>query len=393
MTGINITVTPAEVEGAVEKRYSAGARAVQAALCCPVDYDPRYLAVIPPEVLDRDYGCGDPSAYLRSGETVLDLGSGGGKICFIAGQVVGAAGQVIGVDVNDEMLALARGAAPAVAERLGYANVEFRRGRIQDLALDLDAVDAWLPANPVTDVASLGTCEAEQQRLRARAPLVADGSVDAVVSNCVLNLVATEHKTAMFEEIFRVLRRGGRAIISDIVSAVDVPEHLRADPQLWSGCISGAFQEEAFLAAFERAGFYGVHLVKRDSAPWQVVEGVEFRSVTVVAYKGKQGECRDHGQAVIYSGPFASVRDDDEHVFSRGVPTAVCAKSFEIYAREPYAGAFHLLSPADPVDPQTAPLFDCAPPAASTAAGPAPAARRAVSGMPTSSCDPATGCC
>lgn len=390
MTG---TVTAAEVESAVGRRYSAGAHAVEAALCCPVDYDPRHLAVIPPNVLERDYGCGDPSAYLGVGETVLDLGSGGGKICFIACQVVGANGRVIGVDVNDDMLALARGAAPTVAERIGYANVEFRRGRIQDLALDLDALDAWLAEHPVTDVASLAACDAEQQRLRAQAPLVADGSVDVVVSNCVLNLVATEHKTAMFDEIFRVLRRGGRAAVSDIVSAVDVPEHLRADPALWSGCVSGALQEEAFLTAFERAGFHGVHLVERDSAPWQVVEGIEFRSVTVLAYKGKQGECRDHGQAVIYAGPFRSVLDDDEHVFERGVPTAVCAKSFEIYSREPYAGAFHLLEPAEPVDPATAPLFDCTPPAVPTSAGPAPAARRDVSGMATSERDPASGCC
>lgn len=390
MTGTVPAVTPSAVEAAVGMRYSAGAQAVEAALCCPVDYDPRYLEVIPAEVLDRDYGCGDPSAYLAPGETVLDLGSGGGKICFIAAQVVGASGHVIGVDVNDDMLALARGAAPVVSDRVGYTNVEFRRGRIQDLALDLDAVDAWLKDNPVSDVASLGACEAEQQRLRVEAPLVAGGSVDAVVSNCVLNLVATEHKTAMFDEIFRVLRRGGRAIISDIVSAVDVPEHLRADPELWSGCISGAFQEEAFLAAFERAGFYGVHLVKRDSAPWQVVEGIEFRSVTVVAYKGKQGECRDHGQAVIYTGPFRSVLDDDEHVFERGVPTAVCAKSFEIYGREPYAGAFHMLEPAEPVDPATAPLFDCAPP--TTLAPPGPATRRDASGM-TTTAQASTPCC
>lgn len=390
MTGTVPAVTPSAVEAAVGMRYSAGAQAVEAALCCPVDYDPRYLEVIPAEVLDRDYGCGDPSAYLAPGETVLDLGSGGGKICFIAAQVVGASGHVIGVDVNDDMLALARGAAPVVSDRVGYTNVEFRRGRIQDLALDLDAVDAWLKDNPVSDVASLGACEAEQQRLRVEAPLVAGGSVDAVVSNCVLNLVATEHKTAMFDEIFRVLRRGGRAIISDIVSAVDVPEHLRADPELWSGCISGAFQEEAFLAAFERAGFYGVHLVKRDSAPWQVVEGIEFRSVTVVAYKGKQGECRDHGQAVIYTGPFRSVLDDDEHVFERGVPTAVCAKSFEIYGREPYAGAFHMLEPAEPVDPATAPLFDCAPP--TTFTPPGPATRRDASGM-TTTAQPSTPCC
>lgn len=386
-------LTTNDLESAVSRRYSAGAQEVQPALCCPVDYDPRFLEAIPPTVLERDYGCGDPSRYLSAGETVLDLGCGGGKICFIASQVVGPAGRVIGVDLNDDMLALARDAAPVVAGRVGYRNVEFRKGRIQDLALDLDALAGWIAEHPVTDLAALAALEAEQRRLRTEAPLVADSSVDAVVSNCVLNLVATEHKTALFDEIFRVLRRGGRAIISDIVSAVEVPAHLRADPELWSGCISGAFQEEAFLAAFERAGCYGVHLVRRDSAPWQVVEGIEFRSVTVIAYKGKQGACRDHGQAVIYAGPFKAVLDDDEHVFLRGVPTAVCAKSFEIYSREPYAGNFQLLEPAEPVDPATAPPFDCAPPATLTAAGPALVARRDVSGMTTTGCAPATGCC
>ena len=386
--------SPTDVEIAVAQRYSAGAQEVQPALCCPVDYDQHFLAAIPEEILERDYGCGDPSRYLVEGDTVLDLGCGAGKICFIASQVVGAAGRVIGVDLNDDMLALARGAAPVVAQRIGHRNVEFRKGRIQDLAVDLDALDGWLASHPVTDVSTLATLEAEQRRLRAEQPLVADGSVDAVVSNCVLNLVATEHKEQLFAETFRVLRRGGRAVISDIVSAVEVPDHLRADPELWSGCISGAYQEEAFLAAFERAGFYGVHLVKRDSTPWRVVDGIEFRSVTVIAYKGKQGECRDHGQAVIYCGPFKAVLDDDEHVFPRGVPTAVCAKSFEIYSRQPYAGAFQLLEPAVAVGPATAPLFDCAPQTAPpTPTEPASVVRRAVSGLTTAGGNATTGCC
>lgn len=385
--------TPSEVEQVVGQRYSAGAHEVQPALCCPVDYDPALLAAIPAEVLERDYGCGDPSRYLVAGETVLDLGCGGGKICFIASQVVGPTGRVIGVDVNDDMLALARGAAPAVAQRVGYGNVEFRKGRIQDLGLDLEALGGWLATHPVTDVESLAGLEAEQQRLRTEQPLVAADSVDVVVSNCVLNLVAPEHKQRLFSEIFRVLRRGGRAVISDIVSAAEVPEHLRADPELWSGCVAGAFQEEAFLAAFEQAGFYGIQLVKRDSAAWQVVEGIEFRSVTVVAYKGKQGECRDHGQAVIYPGPFRAVLDDDEHLFLRGVPTAVCAKNFAIYAREPYAGRFQLLEPVEPVDPATAPPYDCAPPATVTTAGPAAMARREISGLTSPGCPPASSCC
>ena len=380
--------TTVDVEVAVAERYSAGAQAVEAALCCPVDYDPRFLTVIPQEVLDRDYGCGDPSSHLGEGETVLDLGSGGGKIAFIASQVVGATGRVIGVDVNDEMLALAEGAKGQVADAIGYGNVEFRKGRIQDMRLDVTAAEAFLAANPVTDLATLQAFEAETARQRTQAPLVPDASVDAVVSNCVLNLVATELKGELFAEIFRVLRKGGRAIISDIVSDVEVPERLRADPELWSGCISGAFQEEAFLQAFEDAGFYGVTLDKRDSAPWQVVEGIEFRSVTVVAYKGKQGPCFDHGQAVVLKGPWKSVLDDDAHVYERGVPTAVCAKTFAILSGAPYAGMFELLEPAEAVDPETAPLFACAPAAPQptgvlAAPGPVPPARRLVAGMST----------
>ncbi len=93
---------------------------------------------------------------------------------------------------------------------------------------------------------------------------------------------------------------------------------------LWSGCVSEAFQEEAFLAAFEQAGFYGIHLVKRDSAPWRVVE-VEFRAVTVVAYKGKQGQCRDHGYAVIYPGPARPARTRPART-RRGFPVTRCEK-------------------------------------------------------------------
>jgi SAM-dependent methyltransferase len=141
-------------ESAVRARYAAGAQASEAKLCCPVDYNPEFLKVIPQEVIERDYGCGDPSKYLRAGETVLDLGSGTGKICFIAAQVVGPQGKVIGVDMTDEMLDVARTNAPVVAERIGYSNVEFRKGRIQDLALDLERLDAELKARPISDVAS-----------------------------------------------------------------------------------------------------------------------------------------------------------------------------------------------------------------------------------------------
>src|SRR5919198_1935438 len=116
-------------ETVVRQRYAAGAKERADKLCCPVDYESEYLKAIPREVIDRDYGCGDPTRYLREGEVVVDLGSGTGKICFIAAQIVGPKGKVIGIDMTDEMLAMARRNARIVAERIGYANVDFRKGR------------------------------------------------------------------------------------------------------------------------------------------------------------------------------------------------------------------------------------------------------------------------
>jgi SAM-dependent methyltransferase len=107
------------VEAAVREAYAVGADHRVEELCCPVDYDLRYLEAIPGEVVERDYGCGDPSRYLREGETVLDLGSGAGKICFIASQIVGPEGRVIGVDMTPEMLDVARRNLPEVASRIG----------------------------------------------------------------------------------------------------------------------------------------------------------------------------------------------------------------------------------------------------------------------------------
>ena len=239
------------VEEAVGARYSDAAQQFEPQLCCAVNYDASYLKAIPAEIIERDYGCGNPAEWVRAGETVLDLGSGGGKICYIAAQIVGASGRVIGVDINDEMLALAEKYKAQIGDELGFYNVEFRRGQIQDLK-----------------------------------PIIESDSVDVVLSNCVLNLVATEQKRQLFAEMFRVVKDGGRAVISDIVSDVEVPETMRDDANLWSGCISGAYQEQAFVEAFEEAGFSDVEIVKRDETPWQTVNGIAFRSVTVQAYKG-----------------------------------------------------------------------------------------------------------
>src|SRR5438067_6118623 len=216
-------------ESAVKERYAAAAKAPEPTLCCAVDFQRQYLENIPDEVIAKDYGCGDPSRYLRPGETVLDLGSGAGKICFIAAQIVGPAGKVIGVDMTDEMLEVASRNAPIVAERLGYANVEFHKGRIQDLALDLELLERQLKSNPITDAASFLAADELAEELRIKHPLIASDSIDVVVSNCVLNLVEPKSKRQLFEEIFRVLKKGGHAVICDVVSDEEVPEEMQND--------------------------------------------------------------------------------------------------------------------------------------------------------------------
>jgi SAM-dependent methyltransferase len=352
-------IGPSDPEQAVRERYAAAAKAREAALCCPVDYDPERLQVIPDEVLERDYGCGDPSRYVREGDTVLDLGSGGGKICFIAQQVVGPKGRVIGIDMNGEMLALARAAEPVVSERLGFANVDFLRGQIQDLALDVDRLDRWLADHPVKSSDDLAALDAARERLRRQQPLIADESVDIVVSNCVLNLVREEDKSQLVREIFRVLKRGGRIAISDIVSDEQVPEALKADPELWSGCISGAFHELELLRELEAAGFHGIAIDKWEPEPFAVVDGIEFRSLTVTACKGKQGPCYEANQAVVYAGPWRRVEDDDGHVLERGVRSAVCAKTFDILTGAPYAGQTIGIEPRLAIPEEDRKGFDC----------------------------------
>jgi SAM-dependent methyltransferase len=288
---------------------------------------------------------------------VLDLGSGGGKICYILSQKVGPGGSVVGVDMNDDMLALAEKHREAIAGRIGWSNVEFKKGRIQDLKTDPRAIERRLAERPVTDAASLAEFEEFRARRRAERPLIADAGVDVIVSNCVLNLVRPEDKDAMFGEMHRVLKRGGRAVISDIVADEDIPEDLRNDSDLWSGCISGAYREDLFLKAFERAGFHGVEILKWDAEPWQTVQGIEFRSITVAAYKGKQGPCFEKNQAVVYKGPFSAAIDDDGHRYPRGERVAVCEKTFELLRRGPYADRMIFIEPR--VAAEEGVEFDC----------------------------------
>lgn len=337
-----------DVKTSVLERYSEGAQERQESLCCPVDYDTSLLKLLPQEIIDKDYGCGDPSRYVEEGDVVLDLGSGGGKICYMAAQLVGAGGRVIGVDMNDDMLDLARRHLPDMTDKLGGAAVEFRKGHIQDLSLSLDAVETYIKRNPIETLEELEEFEAWKRRERRENPMVESGSVSLVVSNCVLNLVANEDRQQMIAEIFRVLKPGGRVAISDIVSDEAVPEHLQNDPHLWSGCISGAFEEKAFIQAFLDAGFIGVSYDKWDGEPWQVVEGIEFRSVTLTAYKPVDTAALDAGQAVIYKGPFREVYDDYGRVYRRGDRVAVSARFFENLTLGAYKDHFIGVQPQTP---------------------------------------------
>ncbi|MBF0136739.1 MAG: methyltransferase domain-containing protein [Magnetococcales bacterium] len=334
------------MEPHVRQRYSQGAQEVVPALCCPVEYDANLLALLPREIIERDYGCGDPSRYVQSGDTVLDLGSGTGKICYLAAQLVGPTGRVIGIDMNDDMLALARKYQPEMARKLGGDRVSFHKGRIQDLALDLEALGVWLAAHPVTDLTSLDAFEQKQHEMRRDSPMIPDASVDLVVSNCVLNLVDDAQKTSLIQEIYRVLKPGGRAAISDIVADAPVPQSLKQIPELWSGCISGAFEEYEFVKTFRDAGFTGMAFDKWDGKPWQIVGGIEFRSVTLTAVKQPVARQQtEGGHAVLYRGPFASIEDDLGNRFPVGERMAVSREVYERLGTPPFEKHFVRFAP------------------------------------------------
>jgi len=208
------------------------------------------------------------------------------------------------------------------------------------------ATDAYLGKQPISKAEDLIRLRAWQERQRQDSPLIKANSVDLVVSNCVLNLVHDSDKAQLIREIFRVVKPGGRVAISDIISDEPVPEHLKQDQHLWSGCISGALQEFDFLRAFVDAGFIAVSYDKWESQPWQVVEGIEFRSVTITAVKPENEPCIDKGHAVIYRGPFSEVYDEDGHVYYRGQRMAVCERTFRLLTGAAYGDQFIGIVPA-----------------------------------------------
>ncbi len=230
----------------VKKKFGEAAYEPETNYYCPTGYDPNDLKHIPTEVLDISYGCGNPAAIaeLTEGETVLDLGSGAGIDCFIAAKKLGENGKVIGVDMTYEMLEKATVSAQKVAEVLGYNIVEFRKGDIMNLPSE-------------------------------------DNSVDLVISNCVINL--TEDKTSVLDEVFRVLKPGGRFVISDIVADKPVPGYMKRDKELWGACLSGALTDRRFVEVAENAGFPDVKLTQ--NYLYKKVEYINFYAVTLKGVK------------------------------------------------------------------------------------------------------------
>ncbi len=225
--------TADQIRSAVSAAYGARAREVaagKAGACCADDccsdssaaggikeqfYAGSETAALPETVVS--YGCGNPVAIgaLEPGEVVLDLGSGAGLDCFLAARQVGVSGRVIGVDMTDEMLSLAEGNKAKV----GVANVEFRKGLLEALPVD-------------------------------------DGSVNVIISNCVINL--SPDKDAVFREAFRVLTPGGRLHVSDVVLLHALSQAEQEDMNLWAGCISGSLVQEDYAARLKTAGFSDV---------------------------------------------------------------------------------------------------------------------------------------
>lgn len=235
-------INPDQIHAVVQEHYGAIARSLKSdqvsegccgssSASCASDgcgttlYDPSMLEGLPVDASNLSLGCGDPVsiAGLNPGETVLDLGSGGGIDCFLAVKRVGPSGHVIGVDMTPDMLAKAN----ANKEKMGVTNVEFRQGHIEALPVD-------------------------------------DNSIDVIMSNCVINL--SPDKKAVFSEAYRVLKPGGRVSISDVVTEGDFSLELRAQFDQWAACVTGAIDAESYLAQLKEAGLVDVQIVDKNSA-------------------------------------------------------------------------------------------------------------------------------
>ncbi len=235
---------------------------------------------IPEESKKKSYGCGSPvnDAGVRPGEVLVDLGSGSGVECFMAADAVGAAGRVIGIDMTDEMLALARSSKDAVVQRLGYDNVEFCKGFLEDIPLP-------------------------------------DASADVVISNCVINLSPDKRRT--FHEVYRILKAGGRMVVSDIITDHPIPVEIKNNEKFRGECLGGALQQEDLIAMLRAAGFVGIRLLKRFF--YRQEGDTSFYSLTFAAHKPEPGRPVE----IIYRGPFGGVYTQDGVLLLKGQRASV----------------------------------------------------------------------
>lgn len=294
-----------EITQKVSDRYAKAASTGEQ-ICCPTSYNLADLKrFIPEEVLKISYGCGTPAGLktVGPGETVLDIGSGGGIDCFEASRLVGSGGHVIGVDMTDTMLTIARKNAAIVATNLGYpaSNVEFRKGT-------------------------------------ADAMPVEDETIDVIISNCVINLAPDKRK--VFREMFRVTKPGGRFTISDIVADQPVPQYLVHDAKKWGDCLSGALTLSDYIARMLEAGFLGIHLTTY--APWQVIDGIHFFSVTLTGYKLPPGSPQATARFATLRGPFSRAVDELGTAYLRGIPQPITAQAAALLNQTPLADSFIL---------------------------------------------------
>lgn len=277
--------------------------------CCSTETIPEehksILKQIHPEVLKRFYGCGSPIPSVVDGCTVLDLGCGTGRDSYLLSALAGPQGHIIGLDMTEEQLDLARQHIDYHTQQFGYdqPNIEFRHGYLEDLA-------------------TAG---------------IADNSVDVVVSNCVLNLAADKFRA--FSEIFRVLKPGGELYFSDVFADRRIPESLQNDPVLYGECLSGALYIEDFRRLLYRIGCPDYRVIS--SAPITIeneeievkIGMVQFRSLTVRAFKLDNLEdlCEDYGQIAFYHGTISGhphgFRLDDHHYFETNRPALVCGNT------------------------------------------------------------------
>lgn len=309
---------------------------LQTSACCiggaPAPHIADALANVHDEVKARFYGCGSPIPLALEEARVLDLGCGAGRDCYVLSQLVGPEGSVIGVDMTEAQLAVARKHREYHARKFGHANVEFRQGYIEDLTT-------------------------------AR---IADKSIDIVVSNCVLNL--SPDKESVFREIFRVLKPGGELYFSDVVADRRVPASLAADPVLVGECLGGALYWEDFRRLIARVGVADARVMERhpvainNPSIERRVGSIGFHAVTVRAFKIElEDRCEDYGQAAIYKGTIAGAPHafhlDDHHRFQTGKTLPVCGNTADMLVQSRYARHFRVIGDKS----VHFGLFDCAP--------------------------------